>query len=154
MWKPKTFSNFAWCGDWYNRVGKLNYLIPWFNKRGARNKRGGAKFGAFLINMVAEITELRVENSQKINCYGIKLCLRFLLICFVRVIKGFFYQSSLGNEVDFKDIMNIFLNILAKIKISKSERQFCRWKSTDSNSINIFLSLENLCTKLYHPKQQ
>ena len=42
-----------------------------------------------------------------------KLCLRFLLICFDREIKGF-YQSSLGNEVDFRDIMNVSPNILAK----------------------------------------
>ena len=37
----------------------------------------------------------------------------FLLICFAQEIKGF-YQSSLGNEVDFRDIMNAFPNILAK----------------------------------------
>ena len=42
-----------------------------------------------------------------------KPCLRFLLNCFVWEIKGF-YQSSLGNEVDFKDIMNVSPNILAK----------------------------------------
>ena len=43
-------------------------MILDFNKSGAWNKRGGAKFGPFLINVVAEITELWVENSQKINC--------------------------------------------------------------------------------------
>ena len=43
----------------------------------------------------------------------IKSCLRLLLNCFVREIKGF-YQSSLGNEVDFCDIMNVSPNILAK----------------------------------------
>ena len=42
-----------------------------------------------------------------------KPCLRFLLICFDQEIKGF-YQSSLGNEVDFTDIMNVSPNILAK----------------------------------------
>ena len=42
-----------------------------------------------------------------------KPCLRFLLNCFVREIKGF-YQSSLENEVDFRDIMNVSPNILAK----------------------------------------
>ena len=42
-----------------------------------------------------------------------KPCLRFLLICFDREIKGF-YQSSLGNEADFTDIMNVSPNILAK----------------------------------------
>ena len=41
-----------------------------------------------------------------------KLCLRFLLICFDRDIEGF-YQSSLGNEVDFTDKMNVSPNILA-----------------------------------------
>ena len=42
-----------------------------------------------------------------------KPCLRFLLICFDQEIKGF-YQSSLGNEVDFMDIMNVSPNILAE----------------------------------------
>ena len=42
-----------------------------------------------------------------------KPCLRFLLICFDLEIKGF-YQSSLGNEVGFMDIMNVSPNILAK----------------------------------------
>ena len=41
-----------------------------------------------------------------------KQCLRFLLICFAREIKGF-YQSSLGNEIDFTD-MNVSPNILTK----------------------------------------
>ena len=42
-----------------------------------------------------------------------KPCLRFLLTCFARETKGF-YHSSLGNEVDFRNIMNVSLNILAK----------------------------------------
>ena len=42
-----------------------------------------------------------------------KQCLRFLLICFVREIKGFCH-SSLGNEVDFGDILNVPPYILAK----------------------------------------
>ena len=42
-----------------------------------------------------------------------KLCLRFLLICFALEIKGF-YQSSIENEVDFRDIMNVPTNTLAK----------------------------------------
>ena len=42
-----------------------------------------------------------------------KPCLRFLLICFDREIKGF-HQSSLGNGVDFTDIINVSLNILAE----------------------------------------
>ena len=37
-----------------------------------------------------------------------KPCIRFLLNYFVREIKAF-YQSSLGNEVDFRDLMNVSL---------------------------------------------
>ena len=40
-------------------------------------------------------------------------CLRFLLICSAREIKGF-YRGSLGNEVDLRDIMNVSPDILAK----------------------------------------
>ena len=39
--------------------------------------------------------------------------LRFLLNCFVRKIKGF-NQSSLENDADFRDIMDVSPNILAK----------------------------------------
>ena len=42
-----------------------------------------------------------------------KSCLRFLLNYFFQETKGF-YQSSLGNEVDFRDIMIVSQNILAK----------------------------------------
>ena len=55
-------------------------------------------------------------------------CLRSLLICFSWEIKGFF-QSFLGNKVDFTDIMNTSSNILVKIKLSKTETRFCRQKS-------------------------
>ena len=69
MWKPKTFSNFEWCGRW--NKGVVGSLTPWlldFNKNGAWNKLGGEKLGPFSINVVAEITELWVESSQEINC--------------------------------------------------------------------------------------
>ena len=39
--------------------------------------------------------------------------LRSLLICFSWEIKGF-YQTSLGNKIDSKDIMKISSNILTK----------------------------------------
>ena len=58
----------------------------------------------------------RVQGMLGKNvCFGIiifsclsstKLCLCFLLDCFIRQIKVF-YQSLLGNEVDFRDIMNV-----------------------------------------------
>ena len=48
------------------------------------------------------------------SCFSsTKLCLRFLLHYFFREIKGF-YQSSFGNEINFRDIMNVSPNILAK----------------------------------------
>ena len=34
------------------------------------------------------------------------------------------------------------------MKFQKTKTRFCRWKSTDNNDINIFLSLENPCTFL------
>ena len=45
--------------------------------------------------------------------WSTKPFLRFLLIRFAWETKGF-YQSSLGNEVDFKDIMNVSPNVWAK----------------------------------------
>ena len=69
MLKLKTSSNFKWWSGWNDRV--VGSWATWFldfNKRGAWNKRGGEKFGSLLIKVVAEITELWVENSQKINC--------------------------------------------------------------------------------------
>ena len=50
-----------------------------------------------------------------ISCFSTtKSCFRFFFLnCFVREIKGF-YQSSYGNEVGFRDIMNVSSNIFAK----------------------------------------
>ena len=100
-------------------------------------------------------------------------------ISFDREIEGF-YQSSLGNEVDFTDIMNVSLNILAKnwnfkklkhgfvdkravittaLKSSchrKTLVPFCLQKKRPENA---FLTLTvNYCkieqkNKLYHSKQ-
>ena len=50
-----------------------------------------------------------------------KACLRFLLNCFVREVKVFL-QSSLGNEVDFRDTMNFSPNTLAKNENFKKMR--------------------------------
>ena len=56
------------------------------------------------------------------SCYSsTKTCLRFLLICFAQEIEGF-YHSSLGNKVDFRDIMSVSPNILAKNKKFKKLR--------------------------------
>ena len=71
-----------------------------------------------------------------------KRCLRFLLISFAQEIKGF-YQSSLRSEVDFRDIMDVSPNILAKNYNFKILRPGLADESTDNSDINILLSLEN-----------
>ena len=49
----------------------------------------------------------------------------------------------------FQGINERFRKYLSyKLKFQKTETQFCRWKSNDSNNINIFLSLKNSCTFL------
>ena len=109
----------------------------WRNALPLKNKKVKGIFGEkFILGLSSAVFLLQ-------NCVS----LIFILFCFGREIKGF-YQSSLENEVDFRDIMNVSPNILDKIKISKTETWFCRWKSTDNNNINIFLPLENPCTFL------
>ena len=109
-----------------------------------------------------------------------KSCLRFLLNCFFWETKGF-HQSSLGNEVDFRAIMNLSPNILAKNQNFKNLRHgfldertlmpttiisSCHWKTfvpfrlQKERSENPFLKLiVNSCkilqkNKLCHSKQQ
>ena len=106
-----------------------------------------------------------------------KSCLRFILICFAREIKGF-YQSSLRNKVDFREIMNVSPNILAKnwnfrklrdsfaderALITTALTSSCHWKSLvpfclrKKRPENAFLtSIVNYCkipqkNKLCHP---
>ena len=95
------------------------------------------------------------ERTRYIVYFGITVfscllstnpCLRFLLICFAREIKGF-WQSFLGNKVDFTDVMNVSPNIFAN-NFKKNWDTVCRWKSNDYNDIDIFLSIENPCTFL------
>ena len=73
-----------------------------------------------------------------------KPCLRFLLICFVREIKGF-YQSSLENEVDFRDITNIPPQKKKKKNLKKQRHGFVDERALITT---MFLSLENPSTLL------
>ena len=64
-----------------------------------------------------------------------KPCLIFLLNCFVREIKAF-YQSSLGNEVDFRDVSpNIYIKKVRhgfldqRVQITMTSISFCHWKT-------------------------
>ena len=59
------FSNFEWCGGWNNEVaGSWTNSLFDFNKCGAWNKCGGAKFGPFLINVVAQIRVVDGKFSE------------------------------------------------------------------------------------------
>ena len=75
--------------------------------------------------------------------WSAKPCPRFLLIWFAREIKSF-YQSFLRNEVEFRDII---LKIKV-IKIKKNCDTVLHKKEYWQEDINIFLSLENLCSFL------
>ena len=80
-------------------VGKVNFSErkAFEEQKGARYIQGNIYFGIIVFSCLSST----------------KPCLRFLLICFAREIKGF-YQSSLGVEVDFREIMNLSPNILAE----------------------------------------
>ena len=75
----------------------------WKNALVLRTKKIQGIFGEKLILALLSSTAIRLQNRF----------LRILLLCSTRGIKGF-YQSSLRNEVDFRDLMNVSLNILAK----------------------------------------
>ena len=79
------------------RKENLKKCTSFEDQKGTRHIRGNMYFG--------------------INCLQLsfitKQCPRFLLIYFAREIQGF-YQSFLENQVDFRDIMNVSPNILAK----------------------------------------
>ena len=106
-------------------------------------------------------------------------CLSSTKTC-LKPVKGF-YQSSLGNKIDFRDIMNVSPNFLAKNWNFKKLRHIfvderamittklispCHWKtlvpfcSQKKRPENAFLTLMlNYCkivqkNKLCHPKQQ
>ena len=81
----------------FYRGENLKKCTTFEEQKGTRYIRGNVYFGSIVFSCLLST----------------KLCLRFLLICFDREIEGF-YQSSLGNEVDFRDIMNVSPNILAK----------------------------------------
>ena len=81
----------------FSRKENLKKFTSFEEQKGTRYIQGNNYFGIIIFSSLSST----------------KPCLRFLLICFAREIKGF-YQSSIGNEVDFTNIMNNFPNILAK----------------------------------------
>ena len=90
----------------FYRKESMKKCTTFEEQKGTRHIRGNAYFGIIVFSYLSPT----------------KLCLRFLLICFDREIKGF-YQSSLGNEVDFADMMKISPNILTKNQNFKKLRR-------------------------------
>ena len=141
----------------------------WRNALALKSKKVQGIFGNIFMLALSSSAVFRLQN-----------CLRFLLCCFVGEIKGF-YQSSLGNEIDLKNIINFSPNILAKNENFKKLREAfvdesalitttlissCHWKTLVSfclqrkRSENAFLTLivnyRKIAqkNKLCHSKQQ
>ena len=99
---------------WENLTFSKLVGINFFGKKIRRNalalkSKKGTKY--IRVNVYFDIIVFSCLSSTK-------LYLRFLLICFAREIKSF-YQGFFGNEIDFRDIMNVSLRILAKKQIFK-----------------------------------
>ena len=92
-WEKLTFSKLR-----FSRKENLKKCTNFEEQKGTRYIRGNVYVGIFVFSWLSST----------------KPCLRFLLNCFVREVKDF-YESSFGNKVDFRDIMDVSLNILAKI---------------------------------------
>ena len=84
----------------------------WRNALALKSKKVQGIFGETFILALLSSAFINLQNHVS----------DFLLICFSQEIKGF-YQSSLGNEFDFRDIMNVSPNILAKNWNFKKLRQ-------------------------------
>ena len=76
----------------FHRKENLKKCTTFEEQKGTRYIRGKVYFGIIAFSCL----------SSK------KWCLRFLFISFDREIKGF-HQIFLGNEVNFTNIMNVFL---------------------------------------------
>ena len=91
-WEKLTFSKLR-----FSRKENLKKCINFEDQKGTRYIQGNVYICIMVFSYLSST----------------KACLRFLLNCFLREIKGF-YQSSFENEVDFRDIINVSLNISAK----------------------------------------
>ena len=146
-WQKLTFSN-----PRFSRKENLKKCTRFEEQKGKRYIWGNVSFGIIVFSCLSSTNP----------------CLKFLLICFAQEIKGF-YQSSLGNEVDFKDIMNASPNILAKNwNFKKLRHSFvderamitttltfsCHWKSLvlfclwKKRPEKVFLTLTVNCRKI------
>ena len=97
-----TFSKFL-----FSRKENLKKCTSFKELKGTSHIRGNVYF---------DITVLGFLSSTK-------ACLRFYLICFAREIEGF-YQSSIADEFDFRDIMDVSSNIAKKLNFKKLRHGF------------------------------
>ena len=122
-WGKLTFSKLA--EKQISRNGNLKKCPSFEEQKVLRTRynRGNVYFGIIVFSCV----------------WSTKLCPRFLLIYFAQEIKGF-YQSSLENQVDSRDIMNVSPNILAKHPNFKKLRH----RFVDENTL-ITMTLTSSC---------
>ena len=115
-------------------VGKVNFLEKiWRNTLTLKSKKVQGiwwkTFNLALLSSAVFHLQNRVSDFFKLLFSGDKR----LLSEFLR--KWGWYHGH--NEISAKYLDQ-------KLKFQKTETWFCRWKNTDNNNINIFLSLENL----------
>ena len=80
----------------------------WRNALALKKKKAQGKFGkTFMLRLLSKLFFVQ------------KTCIIFLLNYFVSKIKGF-YQSSLGNEIEFREIMNVSQISCLKNKVSQT----------------------------------
>ena len=140
--------------------GKVNFHL--FNRNITFHLSGSAKLKTCFSRKenLNKCTSFEEQKGIRRNVYfdiivfiwlpPTKLCLKFLLICSARRIKGF-YEILWGNEVDFTDMMYVSPKMSAQdqnFKKLNTETRLCRWKSNNYIDINIFHSVENPCTFL------
>ena len=103
-WEKLTFSKL-----WFSQKENLKKCASFEEQKGTRYIRGNVYFDIIVFSCLSST----------------KPCLRFILICLAREVKSF-YQSSLGNEVDFTDMMNVSSSLLAKrlYKFKKLRQSF------------------------------
>ena len=90
------------------RKSKFLRKENWRNALALKKKKAQGKFGkTFMLRLLSKLFFVQ------------KTCLIFLLNYFVSKIKGF-YQSSLGNEIEFREIMNVSQISWLKNKVSQT----------------------------------
>ena len=119
-----------------SRKENLKKCTSFEEQNGTRYIRENVYFGIIII-----ICLLSVKPCLRF-LLSVKPCLRFLLDCSTnkRLLSEFLRKWGW-----FQGHYERFPKYLGKkLKFLRTETRFCRWKSTDNNDSDMFLSLENL----------